>query len=253
MKALALRLGMTIVALVLADRAEAQVGGRVPPQPPAVPSVASLQGAPPLAQARPVFLRFAANGPDVSFHLRTYEGEWIGPDGEVYPHGYTPICTAPCDVALPEGTHHIGLTKDGDVIVEPHEALVVSSPAEIYGTYESRHGTRALGWVILGVGLGVGSILVLDGLLQTKNICPPGDDGDDCVEFSTNDALVGGGLAVGVASVAIGVALAGLRDKASITVTPLTMPEAVRSSQPADAMSGFRRFDARGLAIEGRF
>ena len=98
-------------------------------------------------------VHFESPSPDVDFHLRVEDATAVGWSGRgaygFVLHGYTHICNAPCDATLPAGRHRLALSQSGGVPIEADEAVDLSGPSKVTGTYQSSQGTRVAGWVVM--------------------------------------------------------------------------------------------------------
>lgn len=172
--------------------------------------------------SKPARIAFVANGPDISLYIRTSS---FAPTGSAAA-GYEAVCTAPCSATVPAGTQQFALSKGTGRAVAPKKLVDVSGDSKLEGKYTSRAGTRTAGWVILGFGAGLGSVMMLT------------EDGE-------NNHLVFGSLAV-LASVAFGLPLGLTRDKVEISVVPTA------AAPKGTTHAGSSRWPS-GLALSGRF
>jgi hypothetical protein len=172
-------------------------------------------------------LHLEANQPDVQFLVRVGQAEATG-FGYAWGGGgfvsfvghsreYALICTAPCDGELPNGIHRLALSLGGGKAIEAADPVELQGPATLHGTYESRAGTRTLGWVLFGVSLGAGSLIAATSL-RTRQTC-------DSTGFCYTDKAINGtqlGIGVGVMLVGgiVGAILGATKDKAIIEVVP---------------------------------
>lgn len=68
----------------------------------------------------------------------------------IHSEQFTRLCTAPCDVDLPQGDHLLGLALN-DARVVPAQIVDLRGPTEVRGEYTSRWGVRTTGaWLIAG-------------------------------------------------------------------------------------------------------
>ncbi len=119
--------------------------------------------------------------------------------------GYDEVCTAPCDVSLPAGTHTFAVSAPGHA---PREADAVTLPpgrSTLKAKYVSRSGLR--------IGLGIASGAVIAGSIPifVAGAEAPGKQGDKYLPIGT--AVVAAGI--------IGLTVAFLiPDGAEVTIIP---------------------------------
>lgn len=171
-------------------------------------------------------------GAGLTFHRKTGSAVVRTSNSGGIAVGYDVMCTAPCEVGMPEGTHTLALSKGG----APVEAdpVTVTGDATLRGTYESRLGIRIAGFVLAITG----PLVVTYGLI-----------GDD--EVSIPLTVLGAGMWIG------GMVMVFQFDKATIEVVPnpgLSRPLQLRD-QVASAMDSLNTqpLAARGLSIQARF
>jgi hypothetical protein len=228
-----------------------------PPPPPTAPAEGSTTG----ARAPKADLHLDANEPDVQFLVRVGQGEasgfgyaWGG-GGFVsfvgHSREYAVICTAPCDGELPNGTHRLALSLHGGKAIEADDPVELQGPATLHGTYESRAGTRVVGWVIFGVSLAAGTVIAITSLRSTQNCDSTGFCFTDKTIDGTQLALGTGLMLVGGI---VGAILGVTRDSATIEVVPQA-PRAVLwpARGREGAWGGAAWADGSGVAVRVRF
>lgn len=168
--------------------------GTEPPAP-VVPIVEPRRGAPspgmvvpspePFATATAtVPVRLATNERGATLHRvtgRSYGSATVhvnGRSGVGYSSSssYARICAAPCTFAAPVGTHELALALPGRMPLEGN-AVTIDRPGILHATYESRAGTRAVGWLLFWGGLIGGTSLTFAGLLPAVRDDVDGDTG----------------------------------------------------------------------------
>jgi hypothetical protein len=112
----------------------------------------------------PVRLRLVSNPDHLTFHL--YEGSSVGwatgLDAAflMASQQFKPICTAPCEVALRQGVHRMGLSHSRAAVLETVTPVDVRGRGVLVGNYRSRAGVRVGGWVLLLAGNLAGSAMI---------------------------------------------------------------------------------------------
>ena len=188
-------------------------------------------------------LQLSATEADITFQLRdtsaNYQGMATGISGQGLStmgvagtvQGYSVMCIAPCERKVAKGQHRFALSKKGGAPVEVEEPIAINGPSNLQGTYTSRQSLRVAGWVITGLSVAGGTVWSMS--------ISGSEDGVDETSFY-------GGLGVTAAGLAIGLILAFQKDKAEITVTPLTKESAERRSWRLRANAA-PRLSPRGL------
>jgi hypothetical protein len=110
-----------------------------------------------------------------------------------------PLCTTPCKVALPVGRYVLGVSNDGSAPA-PTAPVLIERESRLEVGVDPHRGQHIGGWITFGVSLGLGSIIVVDGLAG-MSLCNL-TESDSCVE------TIAGGLALAVVGGGIGLALA---------------------------------------------
>lgn len=220
----------------------------LPPLPPSAPP--PPPGAPPPPPAAPAAaspmepLRFVPEDPGLTLMVRTGEVPvaryrrtrylWYYERG--FAAVYSPLCSGICTAELPPGPYHLAVSKDGHRPV-PAGSTFVQGPATVRGWYADHSTERILGAVVWVAGLigGIAMIVASDG---HEVDC----GGGECVDNPKVDGpLLAGGIGVIVGSAIVGTVLSLQRDKARITIEPLT-------AAPAPQATGFRDRSASQLA-----
>ncbi len=138
-------------------------------------------------------------------------------DGVILHLGPTPttldrVCFGDCTLDIHTGFHHLALSQGAGKPV-PVAPMDIRDQMTLEAGYTSRSHLRAAGWIILGVGAasGIGAMITGVGILQQNGVHR---DNDEPVGSGT---IIGGAITTGI-SVAVGVILALLKDKAEIFV-----------------------------------
>ena len=95
--------------------------------------------------------------PDVTFWV-----ERAGDDGPGAT-GFSKLCTAPCDAALPAGSYRFALAREGESPRTAKQVVNIRGDASLRADIVSRRDARTAGWVIGGVGVGGGLAALLAG------------------------------------------------------------------------------------------
>lgn len=129
---------------------------------------------------------------------------------------FTPLCVAPCELAMSPGTYYLGLSLDDGMPVSDNRPVVVAPGATaITGAYKSHEELRVAGWLVgTTTFLGGGALLtwsVVTGAQQcsTTNTCILPDD---------RVAPVIGGLSIMVGGAIIAYVLTSFIDEIELTV-----------------------------------
>lgn len=217
------------------------------PAPPASPAPAVVPDAPPVHLASDQPLNFG-------IQTATAEAALDGWRGNLRINHFDNLCTSPCDVRLPRGNYRFSITHDGKTISTAREVSVAPGDT-VHGKYESFHGTRVAGVVIMAAGGGAGLIYSLSYQRSATHVCSSGSSFESCTSSDDDTSnmqqhlLVG--LGVSLSSILIGGILALKHDEASVQVTPgLTLPRggASVSDRPSASLLG-----AQGLTLSARF
>jgi hypothetical protein len=175
----------------------------------------------PSATSERVPVHLDATEPDITYSVRSGSATIVGVAGghavAALAHGYTELCTAPCNASLPAGTQHLALSKGGGAPVEPEAPVSLSGPVQIHGDYHDRKGTRIAGVVTMVLGGVTGTLLMVTASKPSQD-CSTGT----CVTLpKIDDGQVAAGILVLSASAVLGIALVLQHDSAEISVVPL--------------------------------
>ena len=166
--------------------------------------------------------------------------------------GYDEVCTAPCDVSMPAGTHTFAVAKPGG---KPREADAVTLPAgnaTMSVANVDRTGIR-IGMGVVGAAVMVGGFALI--LTNT------GSNSSDSYEPPSTGKLVGGAVLGGVGAGLLALAFT-IPDGTEITVTPgAPVASGTKASRQANSRwLNERRPDANalrdqlsGLTVTARF
>ena len=176
--------------------ASAQTPGAVPaPAPSPTSSMPSSEPRPMVtvhgAEAR---LQLRATEPGIGFHRRSGSAYAFGPGGAAVAIGFDDICTAPCEITMPAGTHTLALSQGGGTPVAADPVAIPEGQATVEGTYTDRSGLRLAGWGVFVGTLLAGSYLVIDSIETTEECDEYGCT--DSAELNTTKVAIGTGLMV---------------------------------------------------------
>jgi hypothetical protein len=167
--------------------------------------------------------------------------------------GYAHVC-ASCDVSLEPGTYRLALAQPGGSPLEPREAVTISGPSTVTGTYTSRRGLRIAGWTLMGVGVTVGTLVAIGGATRAPTCVYPEGTRASAVCSDRPDAAPFWGVAAGLGVAAVvGLVLALQHDDATITVTPLDAGSVAPVAPVARREGAWLGTSAPGLGIAGRW
>ena len=129
---------------------------------------------------------------------------------------YAALCSAPCDLGMPVGTHHLALSRGsgGVLAVDPVE---IEQASTLKAHIESRKGIRVAGLLILTAGV-VGGLVLIGTSISDQTTCDPGFGCSTTREVDST--RFGIGLAVLSVSTIAGIVMLVMHDKASIEVVP---------------------------------
>ena len=174
-------------------------------------------------------------------------------------NGYARLCTAPCEVELPEGEYSFALSSGGAPPTRVKTPVRVQGMMELSATHESKKTTRQNGWVVFGLGVGLGSVLVTVGVFsEPTSHCTFGPYGGGCTrDDSKRTTLIVIGAALEAIGLAAGLPTALARDDVKIDVVmgaPVPTPRGSTSRQTNEP-SGLRGWsDAlSGMSVVGTF
>lgn len=220
---------------------------RTPPAAPSAPPATGMRdGVEPIVtlHAREARLEVVASLPGVTLYRKAATAV-VGGYGGGYgsASGYDVICTAPCDVSLPSGTHTLALSLDRRSPLEVDPVTLPAGRSVLYARYDKVSGaTRAGGWVIFGLGIVGGGVVMFTA--DHINDDPPHFDGQ---QFALGGIIMGAGIAIGLV-------LALKRDHASIRIAPANAGRVRHATWSNPALDrGTRVAGAPGLALSARF
>jgi hypothetical protein len=147
-----------------------------------VPLPASGDDTHPSAGASPekpeTWVHFQAVTPDTGVHIRPESASTTGngwtDTGRPFPLNgatsqYSHVCIAPCDARIPAGRYHLALSPEGgESLVEYREVVALERPSIVTGAYRSRAGLRVAGWLMTGVAIVSGAVMVPRGSPQIR-------------------------------------------------------------------------------------
>lgn len=117
--------------------------------------------------ARAIRVRLVSAQPGVTFHRvvgsATAVGWGHGRMYTVHAHQFERLCTAPCDLTLPVGSHHFALSAGGAAVAAT--SLQLTGDSTIVGEYVDNSGLRAAGWITFGASLLAGGGMMLAPIL----------------------------------------------------------------------------------------
>lgn len=163
-------------------------------------------------------LHLTSTPPGLTFHRQTGSAMAVGAGGVAYATGYERLCSAPCDLKLPAGTEVLALSEGDEA---PRKAAPITFPAgnsRLVGSFESRAGTRAIGWTIFGASLIAGG-LMLYGSFSSEQVCTESSFGFDPYchdELQVSLPLMLGGVITTSVGVPLGIVLGVRRDVAKV-------------------------------------
>jgi hypothetical protein len=169
-----------------------------------------------------------------------------GVNGQGLVSGYEEVCTAPCNVSMPAGTHTFAIAKPGGKTNEADAVILPAGNATLSASVVDRTGLR-IGLAVVGAGAIVGGfVMIMSGTPEQP---------------ASTSKIVGASVLAGVGGGMMGLAFT-ISDGAEITVTPGTPPapgsQAARNAsapwlaerQPAAAAL---RDQLSGLTLRARF
>ena len=195
----------------------------------------------PVVHAPTVRLQLRGAKPGITFHVR--EGS-----------GWKTICTAPCEVSMLAGTYQLAVSSEAYRPVALPSPIVLRGDSLIQGNHRSNRGVRVGGWVTLGMGNAVASVLLYLGLSRTETVCDDRGGSEFCHEDrATSLPLVVSGLGAAVLSTTVGLAAGLAKDHTYIRVVPLgTSTLQSRIATTPDGASR-ARVELPGLGLQGSF
>jgi hypothetical protein len=136
--------------------------------------------------------------------------------------GYKEICTAPCKVSLPAGSHTFGVSQPGQPPVEAPGVTLPAGTADVKATYTDNSGVRIAGWIVGGVSVVVGGIVMV-AAIGSEKVCPAGSSSCfDSTKLNTGVFIAGAGI-MGIGA-GVGVLMTRVRDSAEVDVSDNRMP-----------------------------
>ncbi len=242
-----------------ANRPRAAAAPPALPPPPPPPQVASRPQPPvqPVGRAE-VPVRFTANMPNVTLHVRTgssvantygFTSRGTMMSGVSVGRAYADVCVAPCETSLPVGSLPLALSyRDGNPI-EASGAIPVRGPSRIHGEYTSYAGTRLAGLFTMLGGAIAGTIILVTARGPDDRYGQP--------TYNNTQAIPGAIVLFG--GVLVGTILMFKRDEIQIGIAPLAAPAAPTSSPGRPTTSAMSVADVRssllptGAGLVGQF
>lgn len=141
--------------------------------------------------AAEVRLQLRSTPRGLTFHRRSASAGFTK-GGTQHVAGFDEMCTAPCEVSMPSGTHTFALSRPNDGPLVAPEVVIPKGAHELTGEYRSRTATRV---AVLATGAAVALFGVV---LATQDT---GDDGDPRLALGIGLATLGvsGGFLVAFA------------------------------------------------------
>jgi hypothetical protein len=169
---------------------------------------------PRFALPEPAVVSFQSDPPGLVFHRVTTGLVGVGMRPLQKTMMYTPLCVAPCTLALPAGWTELALGNPREMPAHPSTVLLPPGNSEVLGHLESRSGMRMAGWVVL-IGSVVGGAVLLATSFPSHQECNPAG----CVTATDMDVgrVIAGSLVL-FGGGAVGYGLASARDTTSVEV-----------------------------------
>jgi hypothetical protein len=178
------------------------------------PSLACALLVPRVAWAEPYSVSFRSSPANLAIYERTGETTERPPLERgvvVSVPAYSPVCSAtPCEAPLSLGTHTLGVGSPGGSIAEVSEPVRIDGPTNVEVTLKDRSGRRTAGWISMGLGMGTGLIVLLNGLSNSSAFHSPG-----------NPETISGAVVMGLSLVALGLVFQW--DEVQVVVTPVLL------------------------------
>jgi hypothetical protein len=196
--------------------AEAAPAATPPAQPPAPAADPGGERSRPMVQvrAREAVVQMRGSEPGLTFHYHASTAEAAG----FSVRGYSRICTAPCEAALPEGTFEMALSRPGEGPRRVSDPVAVPGAGTLEGEMVSRSALRAFGWVLI-VASPIAGYFIFASAFEEKCETSDFSGGQICTtEVSTGPLYLG--LAVFAGGLATGIVLATRKDVAEIRFVP---------------------------------
>ena len=141
---------------------------------------------------------------------------------------YASLCEGPCDLRLMRGPYNLALSKADGSLIPVEGPQVIAGPSTLHAHYADRSGLRTAGAVVGIVGT-IGGIVMMFESVHDKEAC---DAYGDChMQSDVNGALLAGGIGVFIGSAVVASILIFQHDDARITITPLRLPNVVRTGE----------------------
>lgn len=109
----------------------------------------------------------------LTWHTAELSGIAAGPGGVAIAQSFQRLCTAPCEVDMPVGTHRLALAQPDGLPIPMREAIDITGDGELVGRYVDNSASRIAAGVLGAVGVLAGLGLMLSPLLSDD----AGDDG----------------------------------------------------------------------------
>ncbi len=190
----------------------------VTPSPPAEPTYT--------VTGRKVAVRVEADEPGMQLLVKAGEGVVsgggysFGGGGFVYGGrvtDYALLCSAPCDLGMPAGTHRLALSRASGGVLAVDPPVEIEQASTLKAHIESHKGVRVAGILILITGI-VGGLVLIGTSADDQTTC---DTGFGCSTTTEIDSTrFGAGLAVLTLGTIAGIVMMVTHDKASIEVVP---------------------------------
>ncbi len=141
---------------------------------------------------------------------------------------YASLCEGPCDLRLMRGPYNLALSKADGSLIPVEGPQVIAGPSTLHAHYADRSGLRTAGALVGIVGT-IGGIVMMFESVHDKETC---DAFGYCqTQTDVSGALLAGGIGVFIGSAVVGSILVFQRDEAQITITPLRLPNVVRTGE----------------------
>jgi hypothetical protein len=130
---------------------------------------------------------------------------------------YAVLCSAPCDLGMPAGTHHLALSRGSGGVLAVDPPVEIEQASTLKAHIESRRGIRVAGLLILLSGV-VGGLVLIGTSTSNQTTCDPSFGCSTTPEIDST--RFGAGLAVLTVGTIAGIVMLVTHDKASIEVVP---------------------------------
>jgi hypothetical protein len=166
---------------------------------------------------------------------------------------YAVLCSAPCDLGMPAGTHQLALSRGNGGVLAVDPPVDIEQASTLKAHIESRKGIRVAGILILITGV-VGGLVLIGTSTSDQTTCDPGFGCSTTKEIDST--RFGAGLAVLTLGTIVGIVMMVTHDKASIEV----VPSAAARLPLSPGHTGDRAFATRastdsvpGMTLRARF